>query len=196
MSDTVSEMDRRDIAASLNGDGEAYARLVRRYQNDIAAQMRRFTRDSAVLDELVQDVFVEAYLSLRTFRGHSPFLHWIGKVATRTGYHHWKSQARKRMQEEPLDEKVMTMAATPEELTPSEASEVFQRLLEKLQPADRLVLTLFYLEERDIKGIAERAGWTRTGTKVRLHRARKKLEKILNEAGIRRCEDVSNIYYT
>lgn len=43
LSETVSEMDRRDIQASLDGEGEAYARLVRRYQNEIAAQMRRFT---------------------------------------------------------------------------------------------------------------------------------------------------------
>jgi hypothetical protein len=40
---TDSEADRQDIAGSLAGDGEAYARLVRRYQDRVAAQMWRFT---------------------------------------------------------------------------------------------------------------------------------------------------------
>ena len=61
LAETVSEMDQRDIAASLKGDGEAYARLVRQYQDRVAAQMWRFTRDPVVLEELVQEVFVEAY---------------------------------------------------------------------------------------------------------------------------------------
>jgi DNA-directed RNA polymerase specialized sigma24 family protein len=49
-----------DIAASLRGDGDTYRRLVVRYQNQIAGQMQRFTRDRYVLEELVQEVFVEA----------------------------------------------------------------------------------------------------------------------------------------
>jgi DNA-directed RNA polymerase specialized sigma24 family protein len=65
LTEKVSEMDQRDIAASLNGDGEAYARLVRHYQDQVAAQMWRFTRHPAVLEELVQEVFVEAYLCRR-----------------------------------------------------------------------------------------------------------------------------------
>ena len=35
MAETISEMDQRDIAASLNGDGEAYARLVQHYQDQV-----------------------------------------------------------------------------------------------------------------------------------------------------------------
>jgi RNA polymerase sigma-70 factor (ECF subfamily) len=191
LADTVTQADQQDIAASLNGDGEAYARLVRRYQNEIAARMRRFSRDAAVLEELVQDVFVEAYLSLASFRGQAPFLHWLGKVATRTGYRFWKTRDRRALHEEPLTETVLELAGDPQAQPPSEAAETLYRLLERLPPADRLVLTLFYFDECDIREIAERAGWTRTGTKVRLHRARRKLEKILHEAGIRRTEDVT-----
>ena len=186
MAETISEMDQRDIAASLNGDGEAYARLVQHYQDQVVAQMWRFTRDTAVLEELVQEVFVEAYLSLKGFRGRAPFLHWLRRVATRVGYRHWKSQVRKRDREEALTETRLKLATAPADLSPFEAAEALYGMFAKLPPPDRMVLTLFYFEECDINEIASRTGWNGTLVKVRLHRARKKLKALLNEAGIRR----------
>lgn len=185
MAETVSEMDQRDIAASLNGDGEAYARLVQHYQDQVSAQMWRFTRDTAILEELVQEVFVEAYLSLKGFRGRAPFLHWLRRVATRVGYRHWKSQVRKRDRGEALTETSLNLATAPADLSPFEAAEALYGMFEKLPSQDRLVLTLFYFEGCDTNEIASRTGWNRTLVKVRLHRARKKLKALLNEAGIR-----------
>ena len=185
LAETVSEMDQRDIVASLNGDGEAYARVVRHYQDQVAAQMWWFTLDPAVLEELVQDVFVEAYLSLKGFRGRAPFLHWLRRLATRVGYRYWKSRGCKRDREEALTETSLDLAVAPEDLTPSEASEALYSLFAKMPPPDRMVLTLFYFEECDINEIAGRTGWTHTLVRVRLHRARKKLKALLNEAGIR-----------
>jgi DNA-directed RNA polymerase specialized sigma24 family protein len=49
-----------------------------------------------ILDQLVQDVFVEAYMSLKGFRGRAPFLHWLRRVATRVGFRYWKSRTRKK----------------------------------------------------------------------------------------------------
>jgi RNA polymerase sigma-70 factor, ECF subfamily len=187
--ETVSEEDQQDIAESLAGNGEGYARLVQRYQDKIAAQMWRFTRDAVVLDQLVQDVFVEAYLSLKGFRGRAPFLHWLRRVATRVGFRYWKSRARKEEREEPLKETSLNLSAAPETLTPVEAADTLYRLLGKLPPADRLVLTLFYFEQCDVKEISDRANWSRPLVKVRLHRARKKLKSLLEEAGMGREQD-------
>lgn len=186
MDETVSEMDRRDIAASLNGDGEAYNQLVQRYQGQVAAQMWRFTRDLVVLEELVQDVFVDAYFSLKGFRGRAPFLHWLRRVATRVGYRYWKSRVRQRNREEALTEPILKLTTVSEGTTSFEAGEAVYGLLAKLAPPDRLVMTLFYLEECDTNEISARTGWNRTLVKVRLHRARKKLKGLLNESSGRR----------
>jgi len=180
---TVSEEDRQDIADSLAGNGEGYARLVRRYQDKVAAQMWRFTRDEVVLDQLVQDVFVEAYLSLKGFRGQAPFLHWLRRVATRVGYRYWKSRDRTEEREESLKETSLILPAAPQIQTPEEAADPLYRLLEKLPAADRMVLTLFYFEQCDLNEISSRSGWNRVLVKVRLHRARKKLKSLLEEAG-------------
>jgi RNA polymerase sigma-70 factor, ECF subfamily len=185
LAETVSGADQWDIAATLKGDGEAYGRLVRRYQGQVAAQMWRFTRNRSALEELVEDVFVEAYMSLKGFRGRAPFLHWLRRVATRVGYRYWKLQVRKRDREVALTETTVNLAFAPDDLTPFEAAEAIHSLFAKLPLPDRLVLTLFHLEECDTNEIALRTGWNRALVKVRLHRARKKLKTLLKESTLR-----------
>src|SRR5690242_13746295 len=90
----MDEADRRDIQAILDGDGESYRRLIERHQQFVASRMRRFARDRTTLEELVHDVFVEAYFSLNTFRGDAPLDHWLSAIATRVGYRYWKRKAR------------------------------------------------------------------------------------------------------
>lgn len=180
----VSSADTADIDASLAGDEDAYARLVARYEGIISTQMWRFTRDALSHEELVQEVFVEAYLSLAGFRGRAPFEHWLRKIATRVGYRYWRRQSRERDRRTALQE-WQRVAETPgPDRTPSMAAESLYRLLEQLPRKDRLILTLFYFEECDTREIAERMGWTRTLVKVRAHRARKKLRAMLEQEGI------------
>lgn len=183
MASPVSDDDRRDIDASLGGDEAAYARLVGRYQHLVGAQMWRFSRDPVVVEELVQEAFVECYMSLARFRGRAPFLHWLRRIATRVGYRHWKRKARDQRRREALDQQGPPEPVLPEEPAPSEAAELLHGLFERLPPEDRLVLTLHYFEELDMNEIAERMGWTRSLAKVRAFRARKKLRAMLEDAG-------------
>ncbi len=169
-----------ELAAAQRGDGEAYRKIVERYQSLIGTQMRRFTRDMAERDALVQDVFVEAYFSLSSFRGRSPFEHWLRKVAVRVGYRFWNSRARTRATPQLSDEQWEQLrGSVAEPVTNSAAAELVQELLEMLTPPDRLVLTLIYLDGCTMAEAAERAGWTTIGTKVRASRARKKLRDLL-----------------
>jgi RNA polymerase sigma-70 factor (ECF subfamily) len=170
--------DSLDIEGSLHGDGEAYARLVRRYQDQIAAQMWRFSHNPVELEELVQDVFVEAYIALKGFRGEAPLLHWLRRIATRVGYRYWK---RRRRQERHLaldDWDALTADPGPAQ---QEAADMLQSLLGRLSPADRLVLTLVHLEGLTVAQAAERTGWSRIVVKVRAHRARKRLKALLEK---------------
>jgi RNA polymerase sigma-70 factor (ECF subfamily) len=183
----VSIEDARDIRASRNGDSDAYGRLVSRYQDEIARYMWRFTRDRRACEELVQDTFVEAYFSLKSFRGRSPFSHWLKKIATRTGYRFWKTQARAdRATGLAGQDDLARLAQTPpSDLPPSEAAELVQYLFARLRPRDRLVLTLMYLDEMPVAAIADLTGWSRTLVKVQVHRARTRLKKLMEEMGIR-----------
>jgi RNA polymerase sigma-70 factor (ECF subfamily) len=173
------ENDLKDILASAAGDSEAYRRLVKAYEPQIARLMWRFTRDKTECEILVQDVFVEAFFSLKSYRGQGPFLHWLNKIATRVGYRFWKQQERSKIFVEVEDfEAIDIKANIDDQIDPTEAAQALHKLLEKLPADDRLVLTLMYFEDCTIEMIADRMAWTKAGTKMRAMRARSKLKKI------------------
>ena len=90
------DADFRDVLAARAGDAGAFEGLVRRHEKALARQMWRFSRDVRVRNELVQDAFVEAYLSLKSYRPGTPFLHWLRRIATRIGYRHWQTLERQK----------------------------------------------------------------------------------------------------
>ena len=180
----MDQADQQDVAASLRGDGRAYERLVRRHQQQIAARMWRFTRDRTDLEELVHDVFVEAYMALAGFRGRGPFAHWLNRIATRVGYRFWKRRAREVRRTVPLQDWDAPAEATRSPLEAAQADRMLHELLDRLPPRDRLVLTLMYLEERSVNEVAEQVGWSVTMVKVQAHRARKKLRALLESTGM------------
>ncbi|MDP6545542.1 MAG: RNA polymerase sigma factor [Phycisphaerae bacterium] len=185
--DQADQTDLRDIRATLAGDGEAYSRLIYRYQNEISARMWRFSRDRRELEELVHDVFVEAYISLKSFKARAPFSHWLNRIATRVGYRLWKKQKRRSERETPLqDWDQLLQDDRQDSWEPREAAEMLHSLLAQLRPRDRLVLTLMYLEELSINEIAEQTGWSKTMVKVQVHRARKRLKVLMVNLGMDR----------
>jgi len=181
----TSDRDWADIRGSLGGDPDAYARLVGRYQRTIFQQMWRFTRDVHDQDELVQDVFVEVYRSLARYRGDAPFLHWVRRIATRVGYRYWKRQGR-RQRLQALVRDHLDSAVEPGSASASEAAEILHELLARLSPPERLILTLTYFENCSSAEIAERMGWSATLVRVQAYRARRKLKRLLEEAGFGR----------
>ena len=176
-------MGVEDVHQSLQGDPEAYRRLIERHQEYIGRVLWRFSRDRRVHEELVQDVFVEAYLSLGRYRGKAPFVHWLSRIATRVGYRYWKQIDRQKNRESfTLEEWDQLPCDSGENIDASQAAALVHRLLGQLPPRDRLVLTLRYIEECDVAETAQRTGWTKSMVKVQTWRARKKLEKLFTEA--------------
>jgi RNA polymerase sigma-70 factor (ECF subfamily) len=173
-----------DIRRSRQGDSDAYRRLIERHQEHVSGILWKFSRDRLVHEELVQDVFVEAYMSLGSYRAKAPFAHWLARIATRVGYHYWKQMARRRERESyTLEEWDQMPDEPPERMDPSQAASLVHRLLAQLRPRDRLVLTLRFLEGCNVAETARRTGWTKSMVKVQTQRAKKRLEKLIGPAG-------------
>ena len=168
--------DALEIRRVLEGDENAYARLVTRYQDGIGAYMWRFTRDERQCRELVHDVFVEAYFSLGTYRGQAPFVHWLRRIATRVGYRYWKLQARERARIQfSFDEKKVEFADPGVREEARWQSELIHAALALLSPRDRVVLTLLYLEGMSTKEASDMLVWSHALVRVQAFRAKKKL---------------------
>lgn len=165
------------IQESVRGNREAFGDLVRRYQQEVARLLWRFTRDPDDLEDLVQETFLEAFKALASYRGDAPFLWWLRRIATRTGYRYWTHKRDRAWVD------VAQLADMPDEgADPREAASYLYAALQLLPPPDRLVLTLCYFEDCSTREIAARTGWSTASVKVRLFRARKRLKTLLERA--------------
>lgn len=175
--------DLRDVESCRDGNTEAYRRLVDRYQQRIARMMWRFARDPETHEDLVQEVFIEAFQSLPTFKARAPFEHWLARIATHVGYRHWRMQARRsEIEVVPLEDWHELTAGEPEEMDTEKVAELLYSLIRQLPPRDRLVMTLRYIEDRSVEEAAQLTGWSVSMVKVQAWRARKKLEKLFEKA--------------
>lgn len=187
-SNTISTLDcndedARDIRMSLEGNGEAYRRLIERHQAQVAAMMWRFSREPGVHEELVHDVFVEAFMSLSNYKAIGPFSNWLARIATRVGYRYWRQMVKDRLSHSITADEAYLIVTEPElTIEPKDAAELLHKLLQQLPPRDRLVLTLRFVDSHSVEKTAELTGWSHTMVKVQTWRAKQKLKKILKKA--------------
>lgn len=142
--------------------------------------MRRFSRDRRVIEELTQTAFVNAFFSLRNYRPEAPFLNWLRTIASRTGYAHWREEY-KRARHVPIEDWDGADYNGAEE---ERARRQLDWLLDQLKPPERQVMCLLYLDNLSIAEVSQVTGWTEGMIKMRAHRARKKLQRILAERGM------------
>src|SRR5580700_2829276 len=189
ISGNLPPMERTEaelIAAVLRGDAESFEPLVQKYSPRVFATARRYARRESEVEDIVQEVWLKAFDKLKSFRGEAPFEHWLMRMTVRTCYDFLRGHQRNRessftdLSESESDwlQKFVTAPETAND-TADAAKLLVERLLEKLSPQARLVITLLEIEDRSVKEIAEITGWSVPLVKVRAFRARGEMRKIL-----------------
>ncbi len=169
--------EARLVRESLGGDTEAFSALVRAHERRVFRLLGRFFRRPEEVEDAAQETFLIAWRKLSTYRAEAPFEHWITRIALRSAYDRLR---RHGFPTEPLDETTDPAAPATD---PTARLEV-ERLLARLSPTDRFLLTLLEGEGWSVAEIAEKLGWTAVNVKVRAHRARKRLRQILEEGQV------------
>lgn len=178
--------DAELIAAVLNGDTGAFEPLIRKYQGRIFAAARRYARRESEVEDIVQEVFVKAFQKLASYRGEAPFEHWLMRLTVRTCYDFLRAHQRNReiaASDLTADEgdwlERIAHSSEGDPIAAEAARELIRRVMERLSPAARLVITLLEIEDRSVKEIAALTGWSVSLVKVRAFRARAEMRKIL-----------------
>ena len=188
---TYPDTETMLIATAQRGDLDAFNLRVLKYQDMMYRVSVRVTRDERSAEDATQNALIQAFNSLRSFRGGS-FKSWLARVAINASYDELRRE--KRHIAMPLEQFnnegeeiesptwMMDLSAGPEDLAESsEVREVLQRCIRALTPDYRLVVILV-----DIEGMSyeEAAQVTRVpvGTvKSRLARARMQLRTALKK---------------
>ncbi len=166
--------EARLIAACRNGDSDAFSELVRLHQQRVFSLAGRFFRCREDVEDAAQETFLTAWRKLGTYKAKAPFEHWLTRVCLNCCYE--KLRKRKR-NEDPLGAGEIVAERGPD---PDAAMEV-EKLLSTLSPADRFILLMLDGEGWSVAEIADKLGWSIVNVKVRAHRARKKLRRLLEE---------------
>lgn len=165
----------------LTGEPAASRELFRRHRNRVHASLFRVLGSNQDMDDLLQEAFLQVFQSLRGWRAEASLATWIDRVAVRCAYRHL-SQRRRRIATAPLDDdadaapsSVATGPGAGRQLARDGVVRLYA-VLDQLSPAARLAFTLHELDGRSLAETAELIGSTVTATKLRVWRARKRIE--------------------
>ena len=180
-------MKNEDVALIeriLAGDEDAFASLIRKYQQQVHAQALRKIDDFQIAEDIVQETFLQVYQRLETLEDPKLFPKWLYVIVNRRCIA-WLR--KNRLQTESLEEidisEIETeaysryVAAEHEKAAVEAQRDLVQKLLAKLKERDREVITLHYFEEMTSSEIGEFLGVSENTIKSRLRRARQQLKK-------------------
>lgn len=179
----MKNTDTELIQRILDGDQNAFANLIRKYQKQIHTLAWRKIGDFQIAEDIVQETFLQVYQKLETLEDPTQFTRWLYQIANRFCI----AQIRKNsIQTQPLEETDISeieteaysqfVAAEHAKTTADAQRDLVEKLLEKLKEKDREVITLHYLEEMSSPEIGELLGIPENTIKSRLHRAKQQLK--------------------
>jgi len=190
----MQEQERPDemlVQETLGGSREAFQCLVERHQSRVFGLVRHYMRNSAEVEDLVQDTFLKAFSRLETFQSQSSFYTWLYRIAKNSVLDHLKRKGRSPVvaMEDPeenlggVGEGRSTRLPQPDaHLIQSEIGDVTRSVLEELPDIFRDVLILRELEGLSYQEIAETLDVSIGTVESRIFRARAKFKaKLLQQ---------------
>ena len=178
--------------AARAGDDSAFEQIFERHRRRVSRMVGRFFNRPERVEEILQDVFTKVYFALGAYsveRGPS-FAAWLSRVAINSCYDELR-RARRRPESSISDitsEEIVWLNSQnkpPSSNRDAESAvisrDLANKLLARLSPDDRIVLTLLDADELSVAEIAALMGWKVSKVKVRAHRARQSLRRVLGE---------------
>ena len=177
--------DTELVRRTVEGDKHAYSILVRKYQTKVINMAYGFVRNRETADDLTQEIFVKAYVSLKKFQFKSGFGTWLYRIAVNHCKDYLRSQ--QKMKTVPFDvqsEKAIIKGDDTMEREQRRNEDQIESLVQQgimaLPEKYKTIITL-----RDIQGlsydeIAKILNLTAGTVDSRIHRARKMLRRKLS----------------
>ena len=193
------------VVARGNTPGPSSAELFAAYHQRIRRYILSMVRDPAEADDLTQDVFLRAHHRLGSLRDPDAVVSWLYRIATHVCYDRFRSWSRQPTPSSLDLTDVAAVRASPEGeggarldrvIEQAEMSACVRRYLDGLSDDYRQVILLHDVEQVTNPEIAEMLGVSLDAVKIRLHRARRKLQAVLeancdfshDECGVLVCE--------
>lgn len=191
--ESASESSREDdklVAAAVEGDENAYAQLVDKYQRALFFHIAKMVRDREQIEDLVQESFMKAFGNLKSYNTDYAFSTWLYRIAT----NHSIDYLRKRkLQTLSIDDSRKTKDGELEMQLPDESSvtdreiirkqrqNIIYKAIDDLPEKYREVIRMRHMEEKSYQEIADLLDLPLGTVKAHIFRAREMLYKSLKD---------------
>ncbi len=174
------------------GDQSAFDYLVQKYRRPLISFMYRMARNTAVAEDLAQEVFLRVYRSRESYEASAKFTTWLYRIATNLAVNHARDTRKERPEvtvslDEPDDETGMTIDVADSRTTVEQNLLRRERLMairakvEALPERQRLAVIMHKYQQMDYKQISEILKLSESATKSLLFRAYETLREQLKE---------------
>jgi RNA polymerase sigma-70 factor, ECF subfamily len=174
------------------GDQSAFDYLVQKYRRPLVGFMYRMARNTAVAEDLAQEVFLRVYRSRQTYEASAKFTTWLYRIATNLAVNHARDTRHERAEvtvslDEPDEETGTTPDLADGTITVEEALVRRERMLairakvEALPERQKMAVLMHKYQQMDYKQISEVLKLSESATKSLLFRAYETLREQLKE---------------
>jgi RNA polymerase sigma-70 factor (ECF subfamily) len=170
------QTDSLVIERAIRGDERALRQLWTRHAPHIDAVVRRLAGDPEVAADIAQDVWMQIFRALPSFRGDAQFATWAHRIAVNRTLNALRRVRRIERLETPIEEYTATIELDGDRRFIGEAIE---RAAARLPNGARTVFILHDVEGYTHEAIAEELGITAGASKSQLFKARAKLRRLL-----------------
>ncbi|HCC70979.1 MAG TPA: hypothetical protein DEQ09_07510 [Bacteroidales bacterium] len=180
----TNKNDQYYISLILSGNREAFSVIVERYQDNVYNLALKICNSREDAEEIAQDSFIKVFRSLVTFKGKSSFTTWLYRIVYNTSitFIRTNKPGVLSLQDFPADSVDFIRDCETEEDADIEYMKILLAFaLQKLGHEDRAIITMHYYEDMSQNEISSITGLSRSNIKVRLFRARKKMQQIIEK---------------
>jgi RNA polymerase sigma-70 factor (ECF subfamily) len=177
--------DKTYIEQILAGNSNAYSHIVDRHKDKAFNLAFRICGNFEEAEEVLQDSFLKAYRSLRSFKMKSSFSTWLYRIVYNTTISHVRTRKVKVLSLEDFPADIIDFAGNDtgsEEAEKEYCNSLINFALQKITEEERALITLFYYDEMSPEEIEDVTGISKSNLKVKLFRARRKMYGILEKA--------------
>lgn len=173
--------DQEIIASVLLGNKSDYSIIIDRYKNKAFSLLKRMLKNEQDAEEIMQDCFIKAYNSLKSFKGEAKFSTWFYRIVYNTALTKLSSKKRKTESEmSSVDEHFDLKSDYDFRIPESEdLTTIVNDLVNQLPEKYSAVINLFYINEMSCEEISKVMEISVSNVKVLLHRSRNAMKDLI-----------------
>jgi RNA polymerase sigma-70 factor (ECF subfamily) len=171
----------QDAQRAAEGDVEAFEKIYRRHHKRVYSLCFRMAKSPSDAEDLTQEVFLQLFRKLHTFRGESSFTTWLHRLTVNQVLMHFRKplvKTEKTTEDGVTPIRIVTGTENP--LRMSQIDRIaLNEAIEQLSPGYRMVFILHDLEGYEHDQIGKMLGCAVGTSKSQLHKARLRLRQLL-----------------